>query len=201
MSRTSLIALVAASLFTLAAQADEKKDQPKLKGSMKQQAPKIDLGLPTFGSIPSGDGLKRVEEKPAADRPTTTSGQAGYTIVSVQHGKGFVRTPTGSKPSAPYPAVTASGNPLMTEKFTTVVRVKAPDKKTTSIEVVVLDPRGDTVMDASGSLPFKNDEADWTVDWDPTGIRAPGEFQVLVRLGGNPLGTFPLKVEAAPPSK
>ncbi|MBL8920696.1 MAG: hypothetical protein JNJ54_17655 [Myxococcaceae bacterium] len=199
MSRTSSIVVIAAALCALPARAEEKKAQPKLKGSMKQQAPKIDLGLPTFGSIPSGDGLKKVEEKPAADRPTTTSGQATYTIVSVQHGKGFIRTPTGSKPSAPYPAVTAAGSPLMTEKFTTVVRVKAPDKKTTSIEVVVLDPRGDTVMDANGSLPFKNEEADWTVDWDPTGIRAAGEFQVLVRLGGNPLGTFPLKVEAAPP--
>lgn len=201
MGGMSRLLLIGGLSLAIAAHADEKKDQPKLKGSMKQQAPKIDLGLPTFNSIPTGDGMKKVEDKPAADRPTTTPGQAPYTIVSVQHGKGFVRTPTGSKPSAPYPAVLASGSPLMTEKFTTVVRVKAPDKKTTSIEVVVLDPRGDTVMDASGQIPFKGDEADWTVDWDPTGIRAVGEFQVLVRLGGNPLGTFPLKVEAKPDAK
>ena len=64
--------------------------------------------------------------------------------------------------------------------------------------VMVLDPRGDTVMDASGQLTFKNDETDWTVDWEPTGIRTAGEFQVLVRIGGNPLGTFPIKVEAKP---
>jgi len=30
------------------------------------------------------------------------------------------------------------------------------------------------------------------------GIRNPGEFQVLVRVGGNPLGTFPLKVAVGP---
>jgi hypothetical protein len=177
----------------------EKKDAPKLKGSVKQSAPKIDLGLPAFGAIPRGDDLKKVEEKPTQDGPTVTAGQATYTIVSVQHGKGFVRTPTGSRPSAPYPAVTADGSPLMTEKFSSVVRVKAPDKKSTSIEVAVLDPRGDTVMDASGTLTFKNDETDWTVDWEPTGIRAAGDLQVLVRIGGNPLGTFPLKVEAKKP--
>lgn len=192
MSRTIVIAV----LFASSAFAEEPKAKdPKLKGSMKQQAPKLDLGL-SFGAIPKGDGMKKAEEKPAADRPTTTEGQATYSIVSVQHGKSFLRTPTGAKPSAPFPSVAATGAPLKTEKFSTVVRVKAPDKKSTAIEVVVLDPRGDTVMDASGQLTFKTDEADWTVDWDPTGIRNAGDFQVLVRLGGNPMGTFPLKIEA-----
>lgn len=193
MSRTLVVvALIAGSSFA----EEPKPKDPKLKGSMKQSAPKITLDLPTFNTIPTGEGMKKVEEKPVADRPTTTEGQASYTVVSVQHGKSFIRTPTGSKPSAPYPSVTASGNPLMTEKFTTVIRVKAPDKKTTSIEVAVLDPRGDTTMSANGRLSFKADEQDWTVDWDPTGIRNAGDYQVLVRVGGNPLGTFPLKIEA-----
>jgi hypothetical protein len=193
MSRT----LVIAALFACSASAEDPKPKdPKLKGSMKQQAPKIDLGLPSFGAIPSGEGMKKAEEKAPADRPTTTEGAAPYSIVSVQHGKSFLRTPTGAKPSAPFPSVVATGAPLKTEKFSTVVRVKAPDKKSTAIEVVVLDPRGDTVMDASGQLTFKGDEADWTVDWDPTGIRNTGDFQVLVRLGGNPMGAFPLKIEA-----
>ncbi len=193
MSRT----LVVAALFACSALAEEPKPkEPKLKGSVKQSAPKIKLDLPTFGTIPTGDGMKKVEEKPVADRPTTTEGQASYSIVSVQHGKAFLRTPTGAKPSAPYSSVAATGAPLMTEKFSTVIRVKAPDKKTTSIEVAVLDPRGDTVMSANGQLSFKTEEQDWTVDWDPTGIRTAGDFQVLVRIGGNPLGTFPLKIEA-----
>ena len=89
----------------------------------------------------------------------------------------------------------------MTEKFSTVVRVKAPEKKNTSIEIAILDPRGDTVMDAQGQLTFKSEEADWTVDWDPTGLRNVGDFQVLVRIGGNPLGTFPLKIEAKADAK
>lgn len=199
MPAMSRMLLLAGLSLALVAHAEEKKD-PKLKGSMKQSAPKIDLGLPTFNTIPTGEGMKKVEQKQVSDTPTTTSGAAGYTIVTVQHGKGFVRTPTGSKPSAPFPSVVAAGAPLMTEKFSTVVRVKAPDKKSTSIEVMVLDPRGDTVMDASGQLTFKNDETDWTVDWEPTGIRTGGEFQVLVRIGGNPLGTFPLKVEAKAPN-
>lgn len=199
MPAMSRMLLLTGLSLAIVAHAEEKKD-PKLKGSMKQSAPKIDLGLPAFNTIPTGEGMKKVEQKQVSDTPTTTSGAAVYTIVSVQHGKGFVRTPTGSKPSAPYAAVAAAGAPLMTEKFSTVVRVKAPDKKSTSIEVMVLDPRGDTVMDASGQLTFKNDETDWTVDWEPTGIRTGGEFQVLVRIGGNPLGTFPLKVDAKAPN-
>lgn len=191
MSRGLIAAVVA-----LAAVALAEDKSPKLKGSMKATAPKIDLGLPTFGALPSSDGIKKAEDKPVADRPTTTSGQANYAVVSVQHGKAFVRMPTGSKPSAPFTSVAATGNPLLTEKFTTVVRIKSPDKKGTSIEVMVLDPRGDTVMDATGELTFKSDEADWTVDWDPTAVRTGGAFQVLVRIGGNPLGTFPLTIDA-----
>lgn len=190
--------ILVAVLCAVAVHAEEKKEAPKLKGSMKQQAPKIDLGLPAFNSIPTGDGIKKVEDKPVADKPTTTSGQASYAVVSVQHGKGFIRTPTGSKPSAPMPSVQAQGTPLTTEKFTTVVRIKSPDKKSTSIEVAILDPRGDTVMDASGELTFKGDEADWTVDWEPTAVRTAGEFKALVRIGGNPLGTFPLTIVTKP---
>jgi hypothetical protein len=29
-------------------------------------------------------------------------------------------------------------------------------------------------------------------------VRSPGVFQVLVRVGGNPLGTFPVKFAEAP---
>ena len=197
MSRTVLVGGVLLSLVTFA----QAKPEPKLKGTMKQSAPKLDLGIPKFDAIPKGDDMKHVQEKAPTERAVTAPGVAPYTVVSVQHGKGFVRTPTGSKPSAPYPAVMASGNPLMTEKFTTVVRVKAPEKKNTSIEIAVLDPRGDTVMDAQGQLTFKSEEADWTVDWDPTGLRSVGDFQVLVRIGGNPLGTFPLKIEAKADAK
>jgi hypothetical protein len=192
MNRTLLLAPL---VLCLTALGQDQKSSGKLKGSSKQSAPKIDLGLPSFNSIPKGEELRRVEEKPQTDVPTTTAGVASYSIVNVQHGKSFIRTPQGSKPTAPFPAVMAEGNPLKTEKFSTIVRVKAPDKKTTSIDVVILDVRGDTVMEASGSVTFKNEETDWTVDWDPTGIRAPGDFQVLVRIGGNPMGSFPIKIE------
>jgi hypothetical protein len=197
MARTLLMGVLLLSFGTVA----QVKTEPKLKGSTKQHAPKLDLGIPQFDALPKGDDMTKVEEKAPTERATTPPGQAPYTIVSVQHGKGFIRTPTGSRPSAPSLPVTASGTPLITEKFSTVVRVKAPEKKNTSIEVALLDARGDTVMDAQGQLTFKNDEADWTVDWAPTGIRATGEFQVLIRIGGNPLGTFPLKIETKSDTK
>lgn len=172
---------------------------PKLKGSKKEAAPKLDLGLPTFNAIPKDQKLEKPKDPEAAQTaPSGTRIDDGYTVVRVVHGKGFMRSPDGAKPSAPFPQVTASGNPLLTEKFSSVIRVKSPGKKNTRIEVAILDQRSDTVMEASGELRFGNgEEAEWQVDWDSTGIRNPGEFQVLVRIGGNPLGTFPLKVATA----
>jgi hypothetical protein len=187
--------LLLGGLLLLSSAAPAQEPKPKLKGSKTEKAPKIDLGLPSFGALPTGDGMKKVGEKAPTER-STPAGPTAYTVVSVQHGKGFVRTPQGSKPSAPFAAVNASGSPLLTEKFSTVVRVHASEQRSASIEVLVLDPRGDTVMDANGELAFKADETEWTVDWAPTGIRAPGAFQVLVRVGGQPLGTFPLTVDA-----
>lgn len=195
MLRSSI--LLALSL-SLAAQAAD----PKLKGSKKESAPKLDLGLPTFNQIPSDQKLENVKDKPEAQQgPSAAKAEEGYSVVRVVHGKGFMRGPDGAKPSSPFASVTASGNPLMTEKFSTVVRVKSPAKKNTRIELAILDVRGDTVMDASGELRFgTGEEAEWQVDWDPSGVRGPGDFQVLVRIGGNPLGTFPFKVTTAAPT-
>ncbi len=187
--------LLLAGFFLLSSAAPAQEPKPKLKGSKKERAPKIDLGLPTFGALPTGDGMKKLDEKAPTERSSPTSVPA-YGVVSVQHGKGFVPTPTGSKPSLPFLAVTASGSPLVTEKFSTVVRVRSSELRSASIEVLVLDPRGDTVMDANGELAFKADETEWSVDWAPTAIRAPGAFEVVVRVGGQPLGTFPLTIDA-----
>lgn len=181
---------------------------PKLKGSKKEAAPKLDLGIPVFKEIPKDQKLEKPKVADEAQQgPTSTTLDEGYSVVRVVHGKAFIRGPDGAKPSTPFPQVTATGNPLATEKFSSVVRLKSPAKKNTRIEVAILDQRGDTVMDASGEIRFgAGPEAEWQVDWEPTGIRNPGEFQVLVRVGGNPLGTFPLKVlppaaPAAPPAK
>ncbi|MCA2981913.1 MAG: hypothetical protein INH41_09845 [Myxococcaceae bacterium] len=173
--------------------------RPKLKGRVTQGAPKIDLGLPAFDALPRGEGLERAVEAPAQGAPTATSGKVAYTVVSMQHGKAFIRSPTGARPSTPFPAVTATGSPLVTEAFTTVVRVRAPERKSASIEVQVTDARGDTVMEASGALAFKADESDWTVEWEPTPVRSGGEYQVSVRIGGAAVATGPLTIEAKKP--
>lgn len=190
--------LVLASLsLALVAQAAD----PRLKGAKKESAPKLDLGLPTFKAIPKGQKLEKPKDAAEAQQsPSGTRVDEGYTVVRVVHGKAFMRGPDGARPSTPFPHVNVSGNPYTTEKFSSVVRLKSPGKKNTRIEVAILDPRGDTMMEASGELRFgTSDEAEWQVDWDSTGVRNPGEFQVLVRVGGNPLGTFPLKLAAAAP--
>lgn len=177
---------------------------PKLKGSKKEAAPKLDLGLPIFKDIPKDQKLEKPKDPAEAQqKPSAVRADEGYSVVRVVHGKSFLRGPDGAKPSIAYPQVTVAGNPLTTEKFSSVVRVKSPAKKNTRIEVVILDQRGDTVMDASGEMRFgTGEEAEWQVDWEPTNIRNAGDFQVLVRIGGEALGTFPLKLAtaAAPPT-
>ncbi|MFO0600473.1 MAG: hypothetical protein U0228_34510 [Myxococcaceae bacterium] len=203
MSSLSKTLLVVTSLCCLTSLADE----PKLKGSKKEGAPKLDLGLPKFGEIPKDQKLESAKSKTDEQNgPSTPKVDEGYSVVRVVHGKSFIRAPDGAKSATPYNQVTVTpGNPWQTEKFSTVVRVKSPGKKGSSIDVVILDQRGDTVMEASGQLRFGNGvEAEWQVDWEPTAIRNPGDFQVLVRVGGNPMGTFPLKLataETPPPAK
>lgn len=193
MAMTRLVLLASLVCVGLAWAAD-----PKLKGAKKEQAPKLDLGLPDFGALPTDTKLEKAKPKQDTMQTKKSAVEEGFSVVRVVHGKAFLRGPDGAKPSTPFAQVNLTNN--TTEKFSTVVRVKNPAKHNASIEVVVLDPRGDTVMDASGEIYFrgKEDETEWTVDWEPTGVRGPGEFQVLVRVGGNPLGTYPIKFAEAP---
>ncbi len=188
--------IVFTSLLTLSLVAGAADPAPRLKGSKKDNAPKLNLEMPTFNAIPKDQKLESATPRQA--EPVGASGNRadeGYTLVRIVHGKSFTKSADGAKPTAPFPAVTWDPQTMMLEKFSSIIRVKSPGKRTTRIEVVVLDTRADTVMDASGELRFGNsDEAEWQVDWDPSGARQPGEFQVLVRVGGNPLGTMPLKV-------
>ena len=177
---------------------------PKPKEGSKPA--KLDLGMPkTYNSLPSGEGIEKPTEKAAQQAPTTTATSAVYTVVRVVHGKSFTRTPEGAKPAAPFEQVPTDGNPPTTEKFSTVVRVRCTDKTNAPIDVVILDPRSDTLMQASGELFFRGQkemEVDYTVDWDRTQLpRGTGQYQVLVRVGGAPLGTFPLKIADPPPKK
>ena len=174
----------------------------------KPNSQKLDLGLPkTFSALPTGEGLEKPKEKAVQSGPTTVATDAQYVVVSVVHGKSFLRTATGAKSSTPFEQVATEGTPSVTEKFSTVVRVRCISKVNASIDVVILDPRSDTLMEASGELFFraqKDPELDWTVDWDHTSLpRGPGNYQVLIRVAGQPMGTFPLKIAepAAKPDK
>lgn len=196
--RLLTLTLCLASALALGADAKPDAGKPKAK--------KFDLGLPkTFNAIPTGEGLEKPKEKATQSVPTTSTTEAQYTVVSVVHGKSFMRTATGARPSKPYEQVATDGNPPMTEKFSTVVRVRCASKINASIDVVILDPRSDTLMEASGELLFtsqKDPELDWTVDWERTALlRGPGAYQVLIRIAGQPWkNTFPLKM-GEPPGK
>ena len=196
---TRTVVLLTAGLALAAAPAKGKSDA----GTGKQ---KMDLGLPkSFNALPSGSDLEKPKEKSAQQEATTTTSNAEYSVVRVIHGKTFLRTAEGAKSATPYEAVPTEGNPPTTEKFSTVVRVKCTQKTNAPIDVVILDPRNDTLMQASGEIYFRGQkemEVDYTVDWERTQLpRGTGAYQVLIRVAGAPMGTFPLKIADPPPKK
>lgn len=183
------------TIVLLASGVEGRADEPKKPiGTKKPQAPKLDLSLPAFEQLPSDEGLRKPTTQTPMTSPVHSDPGEGFTLVAITHGKTFVGTTQGLKPSAPMAQVEVSGNPLVTEPFTTVVRVRSPARRSSSVEVTILDPRERTALEAKGQLVFKNsDEAEWAIDWAPTGVRSGGEFQVQVRVGGLILATSPLK--------
>jgi len=171
----------------------------------RKAPPKMDLGLdlPSFGAIPKTTELTKPKADDTLQGPAATPTGSVYTLVRVQHAKAFLRTPTGAVPSgAALQTIGLSGKPLSTEKFTTVLRVKCPQRTGASIALTLFDPRGEVFMSSSGELSFrgtKGDEIDYTVDWDPTPCRASGDYQLQVQIAGQVLGTYPLKL--AEPTK
>jgi len=52
-------------------------------------------------------------------------------------------------------------------------------------------------MTSSGELNFrraKGDEVEYPVEWAPTPWPKGGNFSLLIRIGGQAMGTWPLKV-------
>lgn len=186
------LVIVALSVAPLLAQATE---PPSLKGTKKTSAPPLKLDLPAFENIPQNQKLESAAEAKERSQSPAPSVDESYSIVRLIHGRGFVHSADGLKPTLTLAQIAASGSPLMLDGFSSVVRVKHERKKDARIELVVLDDRGDTVMSAEGALRFgKSQQAEWQVDWEPTRIRAAGDYQVLIRIGGNPISTLPLKI-------
>jgi hypothetical protein len=173
---------------------DKKKPAPKLK---------LDLGVKE-GALPVGEKLVRPTEKaPETTRGAGATAESNYALLSVTHGKRFTKDPSGAKSAEPFAFLKVYAPAGTCEAFSTVVRVRSKERRSGAIEVAVLDPRGETVMEAKGQIAFRNvEEAEWQVDWDPTPMRLEGEYLVSIRVAGNPLGTAPLKVtkvaESAP---
>jgi hypothetical protein len=185
--------------FTLAASAaDPAPKDGKASAETKKKAKAFELSLPPMGSVPATDGIAKPKAELPSDSPKVTAGNATFTVVRAVHAKAFTRTPNGALPAGgALEAVSLSGNPPETERFSTVLRIKSPQRQNAAIDLVIMDPRGDTVMTSRGEVNFrgtKADEVDYSVEWDPTPWPKGGEFQLLVRIGGQMIGTYPLKV-------
>jgi hypothetical protein len=193
--------LLCALLLCPLASASEGKPAPG-RGAARARAP--DLGLGNLGAIPKGDGLEASSGPQGLESALRApEAQARYELVGVAHARGVTAAAGTSRPRGAWlERVALQGQPARLEAFTTVVKVRCAARRQAPIEVVVLDPQGDTLMSASGALSFAatpGDVTEYVVDWEPTACRAPGAFQVLVRVAGQPLGTAPLSVVAAAP--
>jgi hypothetical protein len=173
-----------------------KKSAP---GKGKLEVPKIDLS--GMAAIPTGEGLQAKKEDPNPMVPRAGDGDLKFQVITVAHARQFSRTGKGYAPvGGLLKTVALEGTPPATPKFTTFVRVRATRETDAAIEVALLDPSGDTAMSGTGHIRFKKygtgADADWTIDWDPTPCPRGGTYQVLVRVGGQPMGTWPLEVVA-----
>jgi hypothetical protein len=181
--------LAAALLAAPLARAEPPRKAPaKKKAAMSVPS----LGLSELAPLPKGDELRAAGAGSAA-APEVRRVDERFEVLGVEHAQGARR---------PLTEVGVSGSPPRTEPFSTRVRVRSAARRTAPIDVVVLDARGDTVMSASGTLSLsglKGDVAEYTVDWDPSTCRGPGAYSVLVRVAGQPLGTWPLQVVARAP--
>jgi hypothetical protein len=163
-------------------------------GGAKEKAPTI--SLPSFGEIPKADGLKPPQAERLDQRPTAS--ELHFSVVKIEHAKSFRSSSSGHLPIGDrLAAISLSGSPPATEKFSTLVRIKSPDRMAAPIQVTILDPRGNPALFANGELSFrgvKGDEVEYLVEWDPTPCRTGGAYQVAVRVAGQELGSWPLRV-------
>jgi len=175
---------------------------PKKGKGTKVEKLNLDLGLGALGgALPKADGIEARRAQNEVTSPKVTTSDVRYTVLKVEHAWEFTRTAEGARPvGAPLTEIGLYGRPPSTPKFTTLVRVKATQNVNAPIELVILDPRGDTAMEGRGELSFtgsRRGEVDWLIDWAPTARPDGGEYTLLVRIAGRPMGTWPLKVVAA----
>jgi len=191
MARKKICALTIVALVVSAAALAE-------GAGKKPKSPDVSsITLPPLAEIPTADGISPPAAERLAPEPSAPSSPV-YSVTKIQHAKSFLLSRLGPLPTGgAIDRVHLEGKPPSFEKFSTAVRVKSPQKVNAMIEVLVLDPRGDVAMSAAGELRFrgaKGDEVDYVVDWDAVPCRWAGDFLVAVRVGGQPMGTWPLKV-------
>ncbi len=168
---------------------------PTPKAATKGTAPKIDLGLPKMGELPTLESAK-----PKTDTPTPPPAEtvASVTLVRVLHGVGWADSADGRRPSVEMKKLQLSPGG-MTPRFSSVVRVKNVKKRSVAVHIEVLDAKGGSIMESQGQVSFKQGvEGEWQVDWDPTRVRFPGQCQVSVDLNGEAPQAFPIDCGGTP---
>lgn len=182
------------------------KDAPEAK-TAKAKVKVPSFTMPSLGEVPRAEGLTQKKAPTMSGATRTAAKSPSYEVLEIAHAAGFTAGPNGPQPLGTYmKAVDLKGKPLSTERFSTLVTIRSEQKQGAPIDVAVLDTRGDTVLSATGEFSFVDQQGDpakgyttrYQIDWEPSPVRGPGAYKVLVRIGGRPMGTWPLVVQMDP---
>lgn len=161
----------------------------------KQQ---FDVQLPQFEALPADLRL----EKPSTDidkGPSKPKPPPQYSIVQVAHVRKKTMAPAGKLVDAGLQEVTLSGNPLMSEPFTSIIKIRCPERMGASVEVSITDERGNVAMSSIGRVYFrdnKRDEVDYPVEWEPSPFQKAGNYFLVVHISDQQLGSWPIQFVA-----
>src|SRR5712692_8558203 len=119
------------------------------------------ITLPALRDIPKAEGVQPPAVEKESSEPTVSTFPATHGVVKIQHARSFLQARVGPLPiGGTLTSVNLSGNPLRTEKFSTAIRVKSPQRVNAVIQVAIVDFRGDTVMSSAGQLRFRGVKTD-----------------------------------------
>jgi hypothetical protein len=162
-------------------------------------------GMPTF-TVPTLD-LPRTAlpgtqlEAPEAARRDAPERRAQapveFRVINVQHARGHRTARGGCVARGPtLQGFNLPDFPGDVQPFTTCFRLAADRTVIARFDAAILDPDGREVADASGEVSFaaSGTTIDYVVEWVSFRARAPGTYELVVRLDRNEVGRFPIEV-------
>lgn len=159
----------------------------------KLEVPRLDVPQADLGTAGLSTGRK-------ADSAGAGPTAVHFTIDAAHLARSFRTGRDGAcVADGPLDGFRLPGVPATVEAFETCVRVTASAGVVSTLEARILDPAGREVASASGEVSFagRSRTVDYVISW--TGFPAPrtGRYLLVLRLGGDTVREFPIRVEGS----